>query len=68
MAERTIQSIEAFYHQLEVATQLEGYGDDRQAAIDAVIDQLNKHGMTVLGENQAIDLENSRKILELAVA
>ncbi|MEF1306987.1 iron-containing alcohol dehydrogenase, partial [Vibrio owensii] len=34
LAERTIQSIEAFYHQLEVATQLEGYGDDRQAAID----------------------------------
>ena len=51
-----------------LATQLEGYGDDREAAIDSVIAQLNKHGMTVLGENQAIDLENSRKILDLAVA
>ncbi|MEO0890425.1 MAG: iron-containing alcohol dehydrogenase, partial [Pseudomonadota bacterium] len=68
LAERTIQAIEAFYHQLDVATQLEGYGDDREAAIDSVIAQLSKHGMTVLGENQAIDLENSRKILDLAVA
>ncbi|MDK9778318.1 MULTISPECIES: iron-containing alcohol dehydrogenase [unclassified Vibrio] len=68
LAERTIQAIEAFYHQLGVATQLEEYGDDREAAIDSVIAQLNKHGMTVLGENQAIDLENSRKILDLAVA
>ncbi|MEF1336991.1 NADH-dependent alcohol dehydrogenase, partial [Vibrio rotiferianus] len=68
LAERTIQAIEAFYHQLGVATQLEEYGDDREAAIDSVIARLNKHGMTVLGENQAIDLENSRKILDLAVA
>ncbi len=68
LAERTIQAIEAFYHQLGVATQLEGYGDDREAAIDSVIAQLSKHGMTVLGENQAIDLESSRQILDLAVA
>ncbi|MGR5453097.1 iron-containing alcohol dehydrogenase [Vibrio alfacsensis] len=68
LAERTIKAIEAFYHQFGVATQLENYGDDREAAINAVIDQLNKHGMTVLGENQTIDLENSRKILDSAIA
>ncbi|MGR5236611.1 iron-containing alcohol dehydrogenase [Vibrio alfacsensis] len=68
LAERTIKAIEAFYHQLGVATQLENYGGDRETAINAVIDQLNKHGMTVLGENQAIDLENSRKILDSAIA
>ncbi|UYI49607.1 iron-containing alcohol dehydrogenase [Vibrio natriegens] len=68
LAERTVQLIEDFYHQLGVATNLESYGDDRQQAIDTVIEQLEKHGMTVLGENQAIDLATSREILELAIA
>ncbi|MFB1084452.1 iron-containing alcohol dehydrogenase [Vibrio diabolicus] len=68
LAERTIEAIEAFYHQLDVATKLENYGGSREQAIDAIIEQLNKHGMTVLGENQAITLERSREILELAVA
>ncbi|WP_274057304.1 iron-containing alcohol dehydrogenase [Vibrio parahaemolyticus] len=68
LAERTIEAIEAFYHQLGVATQLDNYSESREQAIDAIIDQLNKHGMTVLGENQAITLERSREILELAVS
>lgn len=68
LAKRTIEAIEAFYHSLGVATQLENYGDDRATAINAVIEQLNKHGMTVLGENQAINLDSSRKILESAIA
>lgn len=68
LAERTVQLIEDFYHQLGVATKLENYGDDRQQAIDTVIEQLEKHGMTVLGENQAIDLATSREILDLAIA
>ncbi|HGS4874831.1 TPA: iron-containing alcohol dehydrogenase [Vibrio parahaemolyticus] len=68
LAERTIEAIEAFYHQLGVAIQLDNYGESREQAIDAIIDQLNKHGMTVLGENQAITLERSREILELAVS
>ncbi|MGP8306830.1 iron-containing alcohol dehydrogenase [Vibrio sp. YIC-376] len=67
LAERTVQAIEAFYRQLDVATKLENYGDDREQAINTVIEQLDKHGMTVLGENQAIDLDCSRKILELAI-
>lgn len=68
LAERTVELIEGFYHQLGVATKLENYGDDRQHAIDTVIEQLEKHGMTVLGENQAIDLATSREILDLAIA
>ncbi|MFZ6042617.1 iron-containing alcohol dehydrogenase [Vibrio natriegens] len=68
LAERTVQLIEDFYHQLGVATKLENYGDDRQQAIDTVIEQLEKHGMTALGENQAIDLATSREILDLAIA
>ncbi|WP_243978225.1 iron-containing alcohol dehydrogenase [Vibrio natriegens] len=68
LAECTVQLIEDFYHQLGVATKLENYGDNRQQAIDTVIEQLEKHGMTVLGENQAIDLATSREILDLAIA
>nr|WP_321460704.1 iron-containing alcohol dehydrogenase [uncultured Vibrio sp.] len=68
LAERTVGLIEGFYHQLGVATKLENYGDDRQQAIDTVIEQLEKHGMTVLGENQTIDLACSREILDLAIA
>ncbi|MBR9875699.1 MAG: iron-containing alcohol dehydrogenase [Vibrionaceae bacterium] len=68
LAERTVKLIEDFYHQLGVATKLENYGDDRQQAIDTVIEQLEKHGMTVLGENKAIDLACSREILDLAIA
>lgn len=40
LAERTVQLIEDFYHQLGVATKLENYGDNRQQAIDKVIEQL----------------------------
>ena len=66
LAEQTIQAIEAFYHSLEVATQLTEHGDDKAAAIDNIISKLEAHGMVALGENQAITL--SREILEHAVA
>ena len=68
LAEQTIQAIEAFYHSLEVATQLTEHGDDKAAAIDNIIGKLEAHGMVALGENQAITLKESREILEHAVA
>ena len=68
LAEETIQTIEAFYHSLEVATQLTEHGDDKAAAIDNIIGKLEAHGMVALGENQAITLKESREILEHAVA
>ncbi|MGE6463265.1 iron-containing alcohol dehydrogenase [Pseudoalteromonas tetraodonis] len=68
LAEQTIQVIEAFYHSLEVATQLTEHGDDKAAAIDNIIGKLEAHGMVALGENQAITLKESREILEHAVA
>ncbi|MGI2800968.1 NADH-dependent alcohol dehydrogenase, partial [Photobacterium damselae] len=39
-----------------------------ESAVSAVIDQLGKHGMTALSENQSITLERSREILENAIA
>lgn len=68
LAEQTIQVIEAFYHSLDVATQLTEHGDDKAAAIDNIIGKLEAHGMVALGENQAITLKESREILEHAVA
>ncbi|MFC3151278.1 iron-containing alcohol dehydrogenase [Litoribrevibacter euphylliae] len=68
LAERTIQEIEAFYHNLEVATQLTEHDSDKATAIDTIIQQLESHQMIALGEHQAITLKESREILELAVA
>lgn len=68
LAERTIDAIEAFYHSLDVSTQLTEHTGDKAAAIDIVIDQLEKHGMSALGETQAISLVESRAILQNAIA
>ncbi|MDP5031608.1 MAG: iron-containing alcohol dehydrogenase [Paraglaciecola sp.] len=68
LAERTVQAIEAFYHSLDVATQLTEHGSDKNAAVEAVLNQLKKHGMVKIGENQSITLEQSKAILEAAVA
>lgn len=68
LAERTISAIEAFYHSLDVATQLTEHNGDKAQAVDAVVSQLEAHGMKALGENQAITLTESRAILEQAVA
>jgi len=68
LAEKTIDAIEAFYQSLGVATQFEDYQGTKQDAIKAVLDQLELHGMVALGEHQAINLDASRKILNLAIA
>ncbi|PML75534.1 iron-containing alcohol dehydrogenase [Enterovibrio norvegicus] len=68
LAERTIDAIEAFYEQLGLETKLTEHTGDKETAINAVIDQLTKHGLTALGENQSITLEKSREILENAIA
>ena len=68
LAERTIAAIEAFFHKLNLPTQLTEYNCTKNEAIDRVLAGLKSHGHTALGEHQAIDLDNSRKILEMAVA
>lgn len=68
LAEQTIVAIESFYQSLGVATQFSEYEADKEQAVDSVINQLTQHGMVALGENQAINLEQSRKILDLAIA
>ncbi|MFC3024589.1 iron-containing alcohol dehydrogenase [Vibrio zhugei] len=67
LAERTIQAIEAFYHSLNVDTQFADHGMTQPEAVDTVVGQLEKHGMTALGEHNAITLTQSREILENAL-
>ncbi|MDF9399369.1 iron-containing alcohol dehydrogenase [Vibrio sp. 1180_3] len=67
LALRTIDAIEAFYHSLNVATQFTDHNSSKQEAVDAVIAQLEAHGMVVLGEQQSITIERSREILEQAI-
>ncbi|CAA0091726.1 Alcohol dehydrogenase YqhD [BD1-7 clade bacterium] len=68
LAEKTIDAIEAFYNNLDVATKLTEHGDDKPTAIDTIIGQLKQHGMVALGERQAITPDVAREILEQAVA
>ncbi|WP_372864973.1 iron-containing alcohol dehydrogenase [Spongiibacter sp.] len=68
LAERCIDAIEAFYHSLDVATQLTEHGGDKAAAIDSIVAQLEAHGMVKLGEHRAITPKEAREILEQAVA
>lgn len=67
LAEQTIEAIEAFYHSLGVATQFDGYEGSKDQAVDSVLKQLEQHGMVALGEHQAITLDQSRQILDLAI-
>ncbi|WP_332402978.1 iron-containing alcohol dehydrogenase [Vibrio metschnikovii] len=66
LALRTIDAIEAFYHQLNVDTQFSAPDMTAEQAVDKVIEQLEAHGMVALGEHQAITLEQSRDILTQA--
>lgn len=68
LAEKTIDAIEQFYASMNVDTQFSGYESTKAQAVDAVVTQLSEHGMTKLGEHQQIGLEESRQILEQAIA
>ena len=68
LAELTIDRIESFYHSLDVPTQLTEHQTEKSAAIEHILQQLEEHGMTKLGEHGAINLQITRAILENAVA
>ena len=55
-----------FFETLGVKTRLKDYNLD-QAAVEAVLQQLEQHGMKQLGEHQDIDLSVSRRVLEASL-
>ncbi|MBV7536329.1 iron-containing alcohol dehydrogenase [Duganella sp. sic0402] len=56
----------AFFEGLGIPTRLSAY-QLGQEAVEAVLKQLETHGMTSLGEHRDIDLARSRRILEAAL-
>ena len=54
-----------FFESLQVKTRLSDYGIGKDA-IPALVAQLERHGMTALGENRTLTLERSRQVYELA--
>lgn len=54
-----------FFESLGVPTRLAGYGIGADA-IPALVAQLERHGMTALGERREIGLDVSRRVFELA--
>ncbi len=57
-----IERTTAFFEELGVATHLQSYGISA-SQIDAIVSQLEKHGMTALSESHDVTLEVSREIL-----
>ena len=63
--DQAIERTRQFFVALGVPTRLSDYGIDR-AAIPALIDQLQRHGMVALGEHGNFGLDGSRRVYELA--
>ena len=61
-----IERTRAFFESLGIKTRLSGYELGREA-VEAVVAQLQTHGMTRLGEHKDISLDVSRTILEAAL-
>ena len=63
--DQAIARTREFFESLQVPTRLSGYGIGSDA-IPALIAQLERHGMTALGERQDFGLADSRRVFELA--
>lgn len=68
LAEQTINAIEKLYLSLDMPIRVADYDTDQAQAIDKVLEQLKAHNMTALGEHSRIDLDVSKRILDLAFA
>ena len=60
-----IEHTRIFFESLGVPTRLADYGIGKEA-IPALLAQLERHGMTALGEHGTLTLEGSRRVFELA--
>jgi len=61
----TIKAVQDFFESMQVKTRLSDY-DIEKNAIDGIIANLEKNGMTALGEHGDIDLTKAKEILMLA--
>lgn len=63
---QVIEKTEQFFHSVQMKTRLSDYQLGEEI-IDVIINQLERHGMTQLGEKQLVTLVHSRRILEASV-
>src|ERR1035437_1624681 len=61
-----IERTRQFFESLQVPTHLSDYGIGADA-IPALVAQLQRHGLTALGEHQTLDIKRSQQVYELAV-
>lgn len=63
---QAVAATEAFFHSVNMPTRLSDYNLGEEVA-DKIVTQLERHGMTALGEREQVTLEKSRKILLASV-
>lgn len=64
--DQAIKYTRQFFESMQVKTRLSDYGIGSDA-IPALVAQLQRHGMTALGEHQSFDIAHSQQVYELAV-
>jgi NADP-dependent alcohol dehydrogenase len=64
--DQAIKYTRQFFESMQVSTRLSDYGIGSDA-IPALVAQLQRHGMTALGEHQNLDIKRSQQVYELAV-
>jgi NADP-dependent alcohol dehydrogenase len=61
-----IEKTEAFFHSVNMPTRFKDYQLGEEI-VDAIVEQLERHGMTALGENQQVTLDISRDVLKASI-
>ncbi len=64
--DQAIKYTRQFFEKLHVSTRLSDYGIGIDA-VPALVAQLQRHGMTALGEHQNLDIARSQQVYELAI-
>ncbi|MGO2290829.1 MAG: iron-containing alcohol dehydrogenase [Pseudoalteromonas sp.] len=63
---QAVVATEAFFHSVNMPTRLSDYNLGEEVA-DKIVSQLERHGMTALGEREQVTIDKSRKILLASV-
>ncbi|WP_462152349.1 iron-containing alcohol dehydrogenase [Pseudoalteromonas xiamenensis] len=64
--EQAIAETESFFHSVQMKTRFADYGVGAEA-VEKITAQLERHGMTALGEHQAVTLDVSKAVLSASL-
>ena len=65
-AKAGIEKTEAFFHSLDIKTQLSEYTDDYKGTAEHISKRFTERGWVGLGENQSLNPEDVEKIIEMS--